>query len=682
VKKFPHRRCPPKGRLRSALVISLRRQFWRTVDLTPFLFWWLFCLTPGNGWSTDASRAPAPSERVPIQAELVRSIEAGKTRVGDPVYARVMLEWKNSECALRQGAMLRGRVVAEARRVKGAKSELALVFESGQCNGVDLKPIALTVAALLAPDPNRNTSLFSGEESQPLSDAVGLSLGQEGTGSPMRSVLTAASTVLLEPPQNKPPVLVMPGQVIGLGDMKLGVGSGPEGSSVLSSARHNLRLEMGSRLVIVASAGAPPGATGSNPSDAPPTSPQPASATAEPDVVGESDSCAVPGCDAVTDNRLLATNVVAAAFRMPVSQLGFAVPVDREMYTLDRDVTLSYLGAKKVLLTFNPHGLILRSSSDLQLPKLHIVRALLMEVGPSSKVLHSADWRIYDAKQYLWPISAERVLVHVGNELRIYGPDLKEQRKIALGGPLAYVAVAPSSRYFAVGVIHERHSDSVHRELAEAEGREPEEDIEVKVLDSDFHAWVNVIRSSREAPPILSDDGEIRVPAVGKNRWTIAEYTWTGQRRVLKQVESTCRPSVTTLPPNLLFVTGCDRLSDGKWYRTLRSDGKLVLKGQSSSAELGQVASGVADSNLFAVGITEMEKSIVESSAFHSKDLKNLRIGVFRVENGKRVAAMVVSDPLPTVQTFALSPDGSQLAVIANDEMFFYALPPSLEHEP
>jgi hypothetical protein len=96
-----------------------------------------------------------------------------------------------------------------------------------------------------------------------------------------------------------------------------------------------------------------------------------------------------------------------------------------------------------------------------------------------------------------------------------------------------------------------------------------EEDVEVRVLGPTLQTIVSIMRSSRSVPPVLTDSGEIRIPTIGQNRRRISEYTWTGQRRVVKQVESTCRPKATSVPPNLLFVTGCDRLGDGKWYRLL-----------------------------------------------------------------------------------------------------------------
>jgi len=294
---------------------------------------------------------------------------------------------------------------------------------------------------------------------------------------------------------------------------------------------------------------------------------------------------------------------------------------------------------------------------------------------PTMKVLRTVDWRVHDAQQYLWPIGGDRVLVHVGSELRLYSPGLRLERRLALEGPLAFASIAPSGSYLAVGIVHERHSEAIHRELAAAENREPEEDVEVKVLGPTLQTIVSIVRSSRSVPPVLTDNGEIRIPTTGQNRWRISEYTWTGQRRVVKQVASTCRPEATSVPPNLLFVTGCDRLSDGKWYQLLKLDGKLVLKGQSTSAQLGHIATATEGSDVFALAISEVAKPLNASSAFYSSDLKQLRVGVYRVDNGKKITAATVTNPLPTVQTFALSPDSRHLAILENDQIVLYPLP-------
>jgi|SRR5208282_1406838 len=92
-------------------------------------------------------------------------------------------------------------------------------------------------------------------------------------------------------------------------------------------------------------------------------------------------------------------------------------------------------------------------------------------------------------------------------------------------------------------------------------------------------------------------------------------------------------------------------------------------------------AGGTDGTNFFAVGVTELAKAMDESSPFHSSDLKSLYVGVYRVENGKKITGVTIPDPLPTVQTFALSPDSRHLAVLESDQIVFYSLPEVSEHE-
>jgi hypothetical protein len=269
---------------------------------------------------------------------------------------------------------------------------------------------------------------------------------------------------------------------------------------------------------------------------------------------------------------------------LSVKELGYIPRADHDIGSFDHDAAIAYLGSNELLFTFNAHELIRRSADDASATGLRIVRAVLIDLT-TSKVTQSVDWRVPDANQYLWTIGQGRVLVHVGRELRMYGPGLKLEGKSTLDGPLAFLRMSPSNAYFAIGILQERHSEAIHRELTETENREPEEDVQIKVMNAGFHTLATVVRSSREAPPVLTDEGEVQLRAIGKTRWRILEQTWDGQQHNLGAVESTCMPRTTSLPPKLLFVIGCDRISDGKWYQVLRSNGKPVLKVWSPSAE-------------------------------------------------------------------------------------------------
>src|ERR1700686_5851625 len=102
---------------------------------------------------------------VPIQAELVQRLNAGKVKVGDSILAKVPLPWKSSACDLSAGAIIQGHVVTQKAHSKTEKtSEIGITFESGQCGGWEMKPLYVTVAAVLAPNPSSYSDSFNSEE--------------------------------------------------------------------------------------------------------------------------------------------------------------------------------------------------------------------------------------------------------------------------------------------------------------------------------------------------------------------------------------------------------------------------------------------------------------------------------------------------------------------------------------
>ncbi|MFZ1010218.1 MAG: hypothetical protein WAN65_25500, partial [Candidatus Sulfotelmatobacter sp.] len=45
-------------------------------------------------------------DRIPVQAELVRAIDAGRVKIGESVLAKVAVKWQTAQCTLREGAVL------------------------------------------------------------------------------------------------------------------------------------------------------------------------------------------------------------------------------------------------------------------------------------------------------------------------------------------------------------------------------------------------------------------------------------------------------------------------------------------------------------------------------------------------------------------------------------------------
>jgi len=530
---------------------------------------------------------------VPVQAELVQRMDAAKVKVGDPILAKLAFAWTSAGCDLRSGAIIQGHVVSHKAHSKAERtSEIGVIFESGQCGGREMKPLPLAIAAVVAPYPTRASDLPDREELQPLSSAVGLMLN-----SSMRSISQASGTVFLEPRRVNAPGAVKPGQVVGIPHLAISVGQGAGGASILSCTGCNVQLNPGTQFLLVpnlrAAANATAEATNASP-DTVTSHPVPdASEVRPPNIADEKELCVAPDCTVAFADNQLDQGAQGAQLTLPLKDLGYLPSsADREMSSFDYDTSIAYLGASQFLFTFNPHILVPRSSAEANsYPKLRIVRAVLIDLE-KKKIVKTVDWRVPDSGRYLWPIGDNRVLVHVGQELHVYGPGLQLRKRLSLGGPLAFVRVSPASEYFAVGVINERHSRTIHRQLEEAELREPEEDVEIRLLDSQFGLLTTITRSSRLPTPVLMNEGEVHIFSISRNHWRIVENSWVGQRRVLAVATSTCVPQAESVPGNLLFVVGCDRLTGDRWYRILHGDGKVVLKGWSPSSELEQTAGG------------------------------------------------------------------------------------------
>ncbi len=138
---------------------------------------------------------------------------------------------------------------------------------------------------------------------------------------------------------------------------------------------------------------------------------------------------------------------------------------------------------------------------------------------------------------------------------------------------------------------------------------------------------------------------------------------------------SSCTPELSSFPPDLLFLVTCERGYPKKDYRVLRGDGKLLLKGISPSDEVGQRAIGNLNSGLFALRLTEADHSINHAGRFQGADLKSDIVSVYRAADGRRVFAARIDLPASSNDSYALSPDGNQLAVLSGQQIAFYALP-------
>ena len=223
-----------------------------------------------------------------------------------------------------------------------------------------------------------------------------------------------------------------------------------------------------------------------------------------------------------------------------------------------------------------------------------------------------------------------------------------------------------------MGTLHERYTRESHDQLYNALGYEPEEDVDVRLYDRSFTLLLTTRQTTSNPIPVLSDDGELRVTSAGRDRWRIVDYLWNRSERTIATTTSACHPMISAPIPDSLFLKGCNSQPMQNWYRMLRLDGHPILKARGTSQELEQSSSS-SNGSEFAIRVVRSIQSKARGERFHKEDLHEQEISIYRIADGKRLFITVDPSVSLAEQSFALSPDGQQLAVLSNANISLYS---------
>jgi hypothetical protein len=605
-------------------------------------------------------RAQAHDSQESIEAVLLTTVEDRTSKSGDAVFAKVLSESQSADCpVIRAGALLKGRVVAMQLRSNERRDiELDLIFDQLEC-GRDLKAMELDLVGIQSARSAKIANPFAVHGSvENLRSSATLGSGAEfhagADGSPA-----------VAPTHKERERGLKVGVVSGISGAHLDIATGPERSSVLSTRSRHLELQRGALLLLLPSSRLEVQTSAANAAD-------PASNSKEAErVQGDvEDSCSPPACNFDESEPLVRTS---AEGKIPLRQFGFLPRVLATVSDFDYDTAVAYLSQDELLVSFKARQLLPRSPEIDDPLGCRFIRAVAIDLK-TKKVLRVVGWMIPDHKQYLWRTGNGRVIVHVGDELRVYGAALRLEHRIVVGGPLSFLAIAPDGLSLVFGVVRERHSSELHRLVASETRAEPEEDVEVKMLDANFATQHTMMRSSRASAPLLIDAGEILLRRQDENHWAVLIHQWGEQEKTLLHTASECRPEVSILSEDVLFVRGCMD-TGGKWYVALRSDGRQILKKTSTAGELPRHASADTAGDAFVIATPRMAPGMVAALYFRPADLEGENLSVYSARDGKLRFSTFIKAPAPSHQEFALSPKGDELAVVQGGHVSLIALP-------
>ena len=636
---------------------------------------------------------PVPgSLTAPVEAELLKPLNVRGLAVGDNVFARVTREWSGLGCNLRKGATLEA-VVQVAETHKGrAESKLALAFTRAQCDGTDMRPMELLLSAVAqVPENWENTP--SGQMSVPLTfmNPIGFGASAPDTSSSRPAAASGRAPAGSSIPDSyyswhmelkginhhfPMNAKVHPGEVVDIKGMTLDLGTGPNRSSVLSVKRSDVRLDQYTQLLLVPStlafgrSGEPlrlaPGSTGLDDQGHGRTDPPVLTATNDLEI------CAPPGCAVdlpVTSDELQGPSPTS----IEVRPLGYTPRAHANLSDFTDEEAVAWLGPQQLLFAFNTHRLISREGIANWRATHRIIRAVVLDVQ-SRTVARVVDWEVMDSNRFLWPLPGGRVLVHVGNELRVYKAGLELEQTLPLAGPLQFICMAPNREVMAVATLHERHSPELHAKLRDDLGAEPEEDADVAILNGKFSTIAQTSTVTGIEPPTLLNEGQVTLFAQPNDHYRLGLSSWNGKLSTLARFESSCRPELSSMAPDLLFLVTCGTATGRLEYRLLSSEGRLLMHGEANQFVAGEEAAGSESNELFAIKAVHADQEFTPGMDFKGADMAFEEFRVYRTAGGKRVLAVRVKEPTTSRGSYAISPDGSWLAVLSTKQIQLFTL--------
>ena len=370
--------------------------------------------------SCRSGAAQTAAALVTVRAELANKIDSRALRPGDSFFLKTLTPWQEGACTIRSGTTVAGEVVAvETKKDGPRRTALSVRFAPVSCSDQESSQRVPVLIAMQGPPPPPDDgllhmqgamqeqgmlqSMFNPSPQAAPSTALVQAQKQANNSSNSTQVVQSLALGGGETP-------LKTGQVSGVRGVRMELPQGNLATTLVSS--HEVSLERRTEFVLLF---APPPAVShevafkvespsgtSSPAFAAAPKPAPKPMPEDPEV------CAASGCRQVAA-ALDGGPTETAAWRLPLSALGFAPRPDKAIVALDDDTAIHFLGDDALLLTFNRHALVRRSAEQAESGwRPRNIRAVLLS-RVDGRVLRVEDWLVSDAEgPYMWSLGSGR----------------------------------------------------------------------------------------------------------------------------------------------------------------------------------------------------------------------------------------------------------------------------------
>jgi len=358
----------------------------------------------------------------------------------------------------------------------------------------------------------------------------------------------------------------------------------------------------------------------------------------------------------------------------------------------NENVSLNFVDAEHVLLTFNPKKMVKRLPGCPPEHDDRLVHAAVLEV-PSGKVVREADWYLHDHRRYLWPLGPGKVLLRRLNSLYSVDANLRETLLLSLPRDLLWVSVTPDGSQIVVETAKDANAVAVKESKpnsSKAPGK-PEPKYLIEFLDAKTLAPQRAIPAKELVK--LEESSMGYVDLLRKNHlWLIRFGPTPGQRHNVARARSQTVPSVVYSSDNVLLIGRCPSAVCDYSVTAFTVTGHRLWRQHWNQYRGFPAVARSEDSSRF--GISTLRVAAPASSAVEPDDdaagepddavrQDGFRqdIQIFETASGNPVLSVQASPAVLSGQNFSLSPDGRRLAALHGASLELFDLPQMSEEE-
>lgn len=361
--------------------------------------------------------------------------------------------------------------------------------------------------------------------------------------------------------------------------------------------------------------------------------------------------------------------------RIPVAPLGYEAPGALYLLSGFAFNSLDFIDSDHLLFTFHAAGLLRRERDATASDDDQMIHADVLAV-PDGRVQAAADWRMHDHARYLWALSGGRFLVRQRDAYWTTDASLKLQALIRSPTPILTTEVSPDGRLMLIEDVYERHTPEEHKKLSlEDDDNPPAEDAIIAMLDvatKDIQAEFHV--QEPMALPVTSS-GYLEGEEKKAGDYVITYHPFHGEPVPLGSVASVCDPRATFISTTAVMIASCGPNTPDLYLDAWTIDGKKLWQGRRDGTLALPNVVPALDGNRFAIALLHLSHPATTPESITDGDVESQQVQVFDTKSGALLLATDASPILAAGQNFALSADGTRLAVLRNGVIDVYEIP-------